>query len=345
LDYLIQGQTGLDSGRRREKNMPEAKKKNNGSEFGIKPDSGRGISIGQLVDSVSRLTGQRCTPAMIYNYEKKGLLPPPARTEGGFRLFRIQDVHLVVCIKRCQMLGMSLETIKERIDPCMDDLEELEQELELPLDRRTQILEAAITVFPQKGYSATTLQDIAQEAGISASAIYQYFHSKEDLFLALTDNLSFISILDEINASLDEEKDIGYEDVRRSLIEVGEGFLGTHMRNAEIVRMFIAEARSFPEVGKRYCVRLVAPVEKLLNRYLSAQVKRGVLRPVNIELAVHSFYGIFLNFVVTQNLLVGEGILHFPKKDRVKQLVDIYLMGMFNPTNEKNPLAPEEIEP
>jgi AcrR family transcriptional regulator len=316
-----------------------------GNGFGIKADNSRGLSIGQLVDSVSRLTGQRCTPAMIYNYEKKGLLPPPMRTEGGFRLFSVQDIHLVVCIKRCQMLGMSLETIKERIDPCIDDLEALEQELELPVNRRTQILEAAVTVFPQKGFAATTMQEIAQEAGISASAIYQHFRSKEDLFLALTDNLSFISILDEINASLDEEKDIGYEDVRRSLIEVGEGFLSTHMRNAEIVRMFIAEARSFPEVGKRYCVRLVAPVEKLLNRYLSVQVKRGVLRPVNIELAVHSFYGIFLNFVVTQNLLVGEGILHFPKKDRVKQLVDIYLMGMFNPSSEMDRPEAEQANP
>jgi AcrR family transcriptional regulator len=315
--------------------MPKIKKTNNGNGFGIKVDNSRGISIGQLVDSVSRMTGQRCTPAMIYNYEKKGLLPPPRRTEGGFRLFRVQDVHLVVCIKRCQMLGMSLETIKERIDPCLDDLELLEKELDLPLDRRTQILEAAAKVFPQKGYAATTLQEIAQEAGISASAIYQHFRNKEDLFLALTDNLSFISILDEILESLDEEKDVGYEDVRRSLIEVGEGFLSTHMRNAEIVRMFIAESRSFPEVGKRYCIRLVAPVEKLLNRYLSAQVKRGVLRPFNIELAVHSFYGVFLNFVVTQNLLVGEGILHFPKKNRVEQLVDIYMMGMFNPASEK----------
>lgn len=316
--------------------MPQDRKPNNGNGFGIKVDVDRGITIGQLVESVSKLTGLRCTPAMIYNYEKRGLLPQPSRTEGGFRLFRIQDIQLVACIKRRQAQGMSLDTIKERLATCEEDFDLEGKDLNLPTDRRTQILEAAVAIFPQKGYAATTLQDIAQEAGISSSAIYQYFSGKEDLFLALTDNLSFISILDEINQSLDEEKDIGYEDIRRSLIEVGEGFLSTHMRNAEIVRLFIAEARSFPEVGKRYCVRLVAPVEKLLMRYLSVQMKRGVLRQVNVELAVHAFYGIFLNFVVTQNLLAGEGILHFPKKDRVKQLVDIYLMGLFIPPPEEH---------
>ncbi len=311
--------------------MARNKKNGNGDEIGIMTDSGRGSTIGQLVENVSKLTGQRCTPAMIYNYEKHGLIAEPARTKGGFRLFRVQDVQLVACIKRWQTQGMSLEAIKQKIDTCGEDLDLLDQDLELPLDRRTQILEAAMTIFPQKGYEATTIQDIAQEAGIASSAIYQHFRNKEDLFLALTDNLSFIPILDRINASLDEEKDVGYEDVRRSLIDVGEAFLSTHTSNAEIVRMFIAEARSFPEVGKRYCTRLIAPVEKLLMRYLSAQMKRGVLRKVDIELAVHAFYGIFLNFVVTQNLLVGEGILHFPKRERVKQLVDIYLMGMFSP--------------
>jgi hypothetical protein len=34
--------------------------------------------------------------------------------------------------------------------------------------------------------------------------------------------------------------------------------------------------------------------------------------------------------------LVGEEILYFPKKDRVKQLVDIYLMGLYNPQAEKS---------
>lgn len=317
--------------------MSSKTKTGDNNEIGIKAGSSRAITMGQLVDSVTRLTGQRCTPAMIYNYEKHGLLPAPTRTKGGFRLFRAQDIQLVVCIKHFQAQNLSLEQIKEKIATCSDNPDLLAKDFELPLDRRTQILEAAVKVFPQKGYAATTLQDIAQQAGISTSAIYQHFRSKEDLFLALTDNLSFIPILDQINESLNEEQDIGYEDVRRALIEVGEGFLNTHMTNAEIVRLFIAESRSFPEVGKRYCVRLIAPVEKLLMRYLSTQMKRGVLRSVNVDLAVHAFYGIFLNFVVTQKLLMGEGILHFPKRDRVSQLVDIYLMGMFSPPLENTP--------
>ncbi len=300
-------------------------------------DNQRGLTIGQLVDSVTRITGFRCTPAMIYNYEKLGLLARPARTDGGFRLFTMEDVQRIVCIKRWQSQGASLAEIKDKLGSCEGEFKIEGHMLELPVDRRVQILEAAAVVFPQKGYASTTLQDIAQAAGISSSTIYQHFRSKEDLFLALTESLSFIDILDQINQSLDEKKDIDYEDVRNSLIRVGEGFLDTHMRNAEIVRMFIAESRDFPEVGKRYCQRLVSPVEELLKQYLSVQMKRGLLREVNVDLAVHAFYGIFLNFVVTQRLLVGEDILLFPKKNRVSSLVDIYLAGLNNWAKDPTP--------
>jgi len=326
---------GIEAVRQWEPGMVDSKKPASGKAFSIQVGNERGITIGQLVESVSQMVGQRCTPAMIYNYEKHGLLPPSARTAGGFRLFRVEDIQRVVCIKRMQAQGISLEAIREKIGTCSEEMKLTSQAIDLPVDRRTRILEAAAVVFPQKGYAATTLQDVAQEADVASSAIYQYFRNKEDLFLALTDNLSFIPILDEINRSLDEEKDLEYEDIRRSLIAVAEGFLDTHVHNLEILRMFLAEARSFPQVGRRYCERLVAPVDKLLERYLSRQMKRGVLRKVNVALAVNAFYGIFLNIIVTQNLLEGEGILHLPERNRVEQLIDIYLLGLVHPPVEE----------
>lgn len=286
------------------------------------------LTIGQLATSVSTLTGMRCTPAMIYNYEKLGLIDPAERTEGGFRLFRVADIQMVACIKRWQSKGISLAEIKEQLAVCRTESENFEDLPDLPVDRRMQLLEAAIQVFPRKGYAATTLLDIAQEAGVSSSALYQYFLSKEDLFLALIENLSFFEILDQINSAL-TEMDINSNDgVRTALIKVAESFMDTHTRNAEIVRLFIAESRSFPEAGQRYCQRLIFPIEEMLERFISIQIKKGLFRPVEPKLAVHAFFGIFLNFIITQQLLQGEGVLFFPDEDRISKLVDIYLVGM-----------------
>jgi TetR/AcrR family fatty acid metabolism transcriptional regulator len=47
---------------------------------------------------------------------------------------------------------------------------------------RTVIIEAAASVFAQKGYYGTTMDDIANASGYSPAAIYKYFKNKEDLF-------------------------------------------------------------------------------------------------------------------------------------------------------------------
>jgi AcrR family transcriptional regulator len=61
---------------------------------------------------------------------------------------------------------------------------------EVPLGRkatrtRQSLLEAAYTLFTRDGYSATTVGDIAAEAGVSLGAFYQYFRDRGDIMAAL----------------------------------------------------------------------------------------------------------------------------------------------------------------
>jgi AcrR family transcriptional regulator len=50
---------------------------------------------------------------------------------------------------------------------------------------RAQLLRAAGTVFADRGYHSATLDDVLAEAGVSRGALYHYFRSKHELFLAL----------------------------------------------------------------------------------------------------------------------------------------------------------------
>src|ERR687889_2799964 len=53
------------------------------------------------------------------------------------------------------------------------------------LRTRERILEAALGLFAEKGYEATTMRDVAREAGASLGLAYRYFASKEEFALAL----------------------------------------------------------------------------------------------------------------------------------------------------------------
>ena len=49
-------------------------------------------------------------------------------------------------------------------------------------ERRTAILDAALSAFSAKGYHATSLDDVAGEAGVSKALIYEHFASKQELY-------------------------------------------------------------------------------------------------------------------------------------------------------------------
>jgi MerR family transcriptional regulator, Zn(II)-responsive regulator of zntA len=52
-------------------------------------------------------------PQTLYFYERINLIPPPKRTESGYRLFSDQDMERLVFISRAKALGLSLEEIKD----------------------------------------------------------------------------------------------------------------------------------------------------------------------------------------------------------------------------------------
>lgn len=53
---------------------------------------------------------------------------------------------------------------------------------------RERVMETALHAFLQRGYAGTSMKALAQELGISAPALYWYFDSKEDLYVAVIDS-------------------------------------------------------------------------------------------------------------------------------------------------------------
>lgn len=288
----------------------------------------RYLTIGQVAEAVTFMTKQRCTTAMIYHYERLGLIETPERSLGGFRLFSFQDVSRVAQIKRLQDEGLMLMEIREHLDLHAEhDLPDIDWP-DQPVDRRIQILEAALRVFPIKGFYDTTLQDIAQEVGLSGPAIYQYFKSKEDLFLSLSESFAYQIIYEELTSPLQTKEDATLADIRQVLIDLGEAFLYITGNRIELMRMFISEARRYPEVGVNYVERQIAPVEARVAKFLDYYVAAGLLAPNDTLLTAHAFFGIFLNIVFAQNLMYAKHYLERPTSVMVSQLVDLFLNGL-----------------
>lgn len=284
-------------------------------------------TVGQVAEAVMKITGLRCTPAMIYNYENKGLIPQSRRSPGGLRKFSPEDVAKIVLIKQAQLEGLSLDEIKQRLENGSLPNEDLPT-IDIPNDKKTDILNAASTVFMQKGFLETTLNEIAREAGVAVSTIYQYFKSKDNLFLELTDSLSFVQSLENIEAALKLGRSSEITDLRRAMIETANAFLYAPPTNVEIIRLFIAEVKRFPEIGRIYREILVSSGQDRFAEFLRAQIQRGIFRQVDVQIAASAFFGMFLNDVVNEYLFLDSNLQNMPTAEEVAEKVDIFLRGM-----------------
>jgi AcrR family transcriptional regulator len=70
-------------------------------------------------------------------------------------------------------------------------------------ERRALILEAAATVFGARGFEATRMEDVADEAGVAKGLLYKHFPSKDALFEALADEHAR-AFSDELRAAIRE---------------------------------------------------------------------------------------------------------------------------------------------
>ena len=305
------------------------KKKNTHLTVLLDVSTDREITVGQLAESITRNSGIRCTPGMINNYEKLGLIQHSSRTEGGVRRFKVKDIQIISCIKRWQAEGMSLGQIKKQLAECANDLPSAETLPYLPEDRRSRILEASASVFLKKGYEATTMQEIAAEANISPSMIYQFYRSKEDLFLSFTENTAYSQIMELMTESLDKKKKFAYEDIRQALFDVAFNFVSWHVERLELIRLLVSTSHNFPGIGRHYRDKLIRPTEQLLAQFFKHLTDQSRFTVADPEWASRIFFCIFADMALSWNWFSGNVNPVFPNKTEILAAIDIYLAGIF----------------
>jgi len=114
-----------------------------------------------------------------------------------------------------------------------------------PAVRRRLIEEAATRLFAQRGYLATTVEDIVQAAGVTKPMLYRHFESKQDLCIALLERYR-----DELVAaplSVFDPADTGW---RAQLRAMGEAWLGYIEQHPDAARLLLTPIHGDPEVER-----------------------------------------------------------------------------------------------
>ena len=147
------------------------------------------------------------------------------------------------------------------------------------LEKHARALDAALTVFSQKGYAATTMDAIAAEAGLTKPTLYQYFPGKDYLFREM-----MLAPHNEMMMAFDQSAD---ECHVRQLWEFSWAYakIVMHPDYLALARLVMGDALRYPEIARAYQANGPDKVLKGLSQFMAEQAERGNLLIDDAELA------------------------------------------------------------
>ena len=142
------------------------------------------------------------------------------------------------------------------------------------LARPSEILDAAIAVFAEKGFAAARMEDIAHRAGVTKGTIYLYFQGKEDVFKTLVRE----SIGSTIAANVANAQH--FEGPSSELIRMVLSGVSSLLDTDRVVlpKIIISEAGNFPELARFYREEVVDRGLGLLTSIVERGIARGEFR-------------------------------------------------------------------
>lgn len=185
---------------------------------------------------------------------------------------------------------------------------------------RLAIEDAALTLFMEQGYHATSMRQIANQAGLALGGIYNHFSSKEDIFAAIIiDKHPYKQILPLVLAAKGDSAEEFIRNAARALVtELGN--------RPELLKLFFIELVEFNGKHMSRLIGEIAP--KIIPLFEQLIRVRKNLRNIPAPVLVRSFLGMFFSFYFTELIIQNSVIGKLMPKNTFDLFVDIYLHGV-----------------
>jgi AcrR family transcriptional regulator len=150
---------------------------------------------------------------------------------------------------------------------------------------RAGILAAAADLFRQRGYRATTLDEIAQRTGVSKPTLYSYFRSKEELLAAIFHRA--MSLFERDLSAIRTSGDDPVTQLRRVI----RFHVGAVIAERSFLAVFFSEEANLPADLGRAIRRRKARYDRTVRAIVESGVRSGSLRVADPRLLVFAMLG------------------------------------------------------
>ncbi len=189
---------------------------------------------------------------------------------------------------------------------------------------RMAVEEAAVSLFLEQGYHATSMRQIADRAELALGGIYNHFSSKEEIFEAIIiDQHPYKKILPMIAAAEGDTTEEFFSNAFRIVVrELGS--------RPEFINLMFIELVEFKGRHGSVMLREIAP--KVLPVFEKVIKGRKDLRVTHPAVLMRSFFGMVISYFVTEMVIANSVISKLMPKNSTDAYIDIFLKGILKET-------------
>ena len=192
-------------------------------------------------------------------------------------------------------------------------------------ERRMRIIDAALRLFADKGFSGTRTREIAELAGISETLIFQHFKTKEDLYrAALSELFSSHPVMPEVEKMMAKKDDFGV------FSTLALHVIRHNRQDPRIMRLAIFSALEGSHTADifRHRKETEPPLPELLGRYIQQRIDEGAFKKVKAQIPAQLFVETIFMYVADQEVSISGPPLPFSDKETVETFVRIFIDGL-----------------
>jgi len=152
--------------------------------------------------------------------------------------------------------------------------------------RKKMIINAAIKVFHQKGYRAATLDDVANELGLTRPALYHYVASKENLL-----SLIYLKALERFFAIIYEITGMDLSPPEKLRVFVHRHLHNIVIENLAMFTVFFSEENQLPEAYFQKIRTEKRKFTRVVEDIIEEGIAQGYFREVNVKLQANAIIG------------------------------------------------------
>jgi AcrR family transcriptional regulator len=185
---------------------------------------------------------------------------------------------------------------------------------------RLAIEDAAIELFMEQGYHATSMRQIAEHADLALGGIYNHFKSKDEIFEAIiVDKHPYKKVLPLILAAEGETMDEFLGNAARVVINELSS-------QPYYVKLMLIEIAEFHGAHGASLIKEIAP--KILPVFEKLVKTRKDLRVTHPAILMRSFIGMVMSYMLTEIIISNSILNKLMPKNALDAYVDIYLHGI-----------------